>query len=411
MLTPRNAKPAALQPELTAAIAGVETCRTYSFELLNRGASIGLITPNARRSSLSRICQYLPNVAWQSVAVPDVKLGWVPFAIKAGTEMMRDRAFDAIYVSGKPFSSYLIAQHLGRRFGVPWVMDVRDLWALNRRTPEFNAWHAWANPRLERRCVREASAVIVNTPGNRREFVDAYPDCAQKFVTITNGYDSDEFRGLAPDRPDVFTIGYTGTFYFNRSSRPPGEIFATHSPEFLFEALRRLLENDPAMRRRCQVVIAGPKCEPAGEMARRYGLSDVVRLLGWVSHERSLELQRASHLLLLVLARGQESKSWVPAKLYQYLGSGTPILGLIPGGDAAQILRESGAGTVVAPDDVEQIGRVLREAYDRHRAGITPPTADAQVVQRYEAGVLTRRLVEVLNDVAGKVRAERRQTA
>ena len=403
VLTPRNARGVNLQPSLLDRVGAVDVHRTYSFEALNPGKSIDRVRAGAIESRLQRYLWQLPRTIWKSVAVPDARLGWVPFGITGGTRVLRGLSVDAIYVTGKPFSSYLIADRLGRHFGLPWVMDVRDLWALNRRDPDTNWWHRQMNARLEERMVKRAAMVIANTPGNKREFVEAYATYgADKFVTITNGFDQDDFAGPAISRPENFTIVYTGTFYFGKQSKPSGEIFETHSPWFLFQALANLFAEDDEMRRRCRVVVAGPRCELAKELASRCGVSDIVQLKGWVSHRESLKLQRQAHLALLVLARGEQSRSWVPAKLYQYLGSGTPILALIPDGDAAQIIRETDAGVVVPPDGIAQIERVLRCAYARFRRGEAPARPSTTAVRQYEAEMLTRQLVDVLNRATGR---------
>ena len=404
VLTPRNAKPANLQPSLVPAVAGIEAHRTYSFEALNTGRALGggdggSVAPSWPVRALLRA----PMGLWRQLAVPDPKLGWVPFAVSAGARLIRERRVDAIYVSGKPFSSYLIAARLGRRFGIPWVMDVRDLWALNRRTPDLNRWHGWMNRRLERDLVRRAAVVITNTPGNRQEFIRGYPDHPpDKFVTITNGYDRDEFEGTPPAAPERFTIGYTGTFYFDRESRTSENIFESHSPLFLFRALKRLVEGKPELRRSCRVVIAGPRGARVLDMARQHELDDIVEVPGWVSHADALALQRSSHLLFAVLARGDESRSWVPAKLYQYLGAGTPILALVPEGDAARIVRDTGAGTVVPPDDVDGIEAAIGDAYERFQRGRPAPVRNEEAVRRYEAESLTRQLVRELDRIAGR---------
>ena len=57
-------------------------------------------------------------------------------------------------------------------------------------------------------------------------------------------------------------------------------------------------------------------------------------------------------------------------KVFEYLAAERPILAVVPpDGAAAELLRETGAGVVVGPDDVEGIARELAALQDAWRAG------------------------------------------
>jgi glycosyltransferase involved in cell wall biosynthesis len=59
--------------------------------------------------------------------------------------------------------------------------------------------------------------------------------------------------------------------------------------------------------------------------------------------------------------------------VFEYLAAGRPILAVVPpDGAAAELVRETGAGLVVAPDDVAGIRDALRELHARHQNGGLP---------------------------------------
>jgi glycosyltransferase involved in cell wall biosynthesis len=354
----------------------------------------------------------VPRDVWRYVAAPDDKVGWVPFAVRAGTRLMRRERFDAIFVTGKPFSSFWIGHALSRRFGTPWVMDLRDLWTLNRRMRPRSRLHHGIESWMERTLVHSASAVIANTPGNRRDFIERHPDCpADKFVAITNGYDGDDFAEDDVPKFEKFTIAYTGNFYFQEPRRPSAyrrllgldarraELYETHSPKYLFQALAAWLNEHPELRPRVEVRLAGAGGKYVDRMVQEFGLSDVVVRLGWLTHAESMRLLRQSHAACVVLSRGVESEGWIPSKLYQYLGAGIPILALIPEGDAADILRITATGQVVPPDNVDAIQGALTDLFERH-ASAEPFQPDWGEVEHYERRHLTARLASVLDEVS-----------
>ncbi|MGC1273659.1 MAG: glycosyltransferase family 4 protein [Planctomycetaceae bacterium] len=406
VLTAGDAVVDSLQPRFEDHVPhDVEVHRTPSFERFSSGCSVrdGKRRDGTNRNSFWKIARR----CWKAFAVPDEKVGWVGHAVRRGVLVLDERPFDAIYVTGKPFSSFLIGERLSRRCGVPWVMDLRDLWTLNRRDSARNAWHRWRAPWMERRLVRSASAVVANTPGDRADFLAAFPECPrEKFVTITNGFDADDFVDLPDDRFDRFTISYTGTFYGDRSSE-----HATHSPCYLFQALAALFRDRPELRNRIRVKIAGPKCDYARRVAETCGIADVVELLGVVPHRECLALLSRSHFQWLVCSRGEASTGWIPCKLYQYVAIRTPILGLLPEGDAADVVRRTRTGVVVPPDDVASIRRTVEEQFDSWNAGGTA-LANAESIEaeirRYEGRALCESLADCFDRIATCERPEAR---
>ncbi|MBX3441621.1 MAG: glycosyltransferase family 4 protein [Planctomyces sp.] len=412
VLTPDRPKVQGVEPSLVERLdSGLSVVRTGSMELLNYGRSLDSESPSGN-GWMETLLQP-PRDLWRYLALPDEKLGWVPSAVRAGARLLRQQSFDAIFVTGKPFSSFWIGHRLSRRFGIPWVMDLRDLWTLNRRIEPKSRLHGRIESWMERRLVHSASAVIANTPGNREDFRQRYPECpADRFVTITNGFDRDDFAAETPKTPDRFVIGYAGNFYFRKQAktglyrrllgldRRREELYETHSPRFLFQGLAELFRRRPELRSRVEVRMAGAKNSAIGAMARESGIEDRVTQLGWLTHADSMQMLQAAHLNCVVLSRGEESDGWIPSKLYQYLGSGTPILGLLPEGDAASIIRRTRTGRVAPPDDIARIADSLESMIADISSGTIEPSDTAEI-ERYEGRRLTADLARVLDAASG----------
>lgn len=419
VLTAAGAKVHNVEPSLLEKVPeGIDVYRTRSFEALNYGTDIDGARVRPLPKWASRLVREIPRDVWKFMAVPDDKIGWTPHAIAQARRLMRAEPFDAVYISGKPFSSFRIGEALHREFGVPWVIDLRDLWTLNRRHLRRPGLRTWLERHLERRFVRRATAVVANTPDNREDFVRAFADQPpEKFVAITNGYDADDFRNLNVDKYDKFTIAYSGSFYFPRVRRPNwyrrllglhgrrNELMESYSPRCLFEAVARLLTEQPAWRDRIQIVMSGRGCRKTQKLVDEAGLQENVKLLGWLTYRESLEMLKRSHLQLIVLSRGEESRGWIPSKLFQYLGSGTPLLALAPDGDVKAIVEETQAGVALDPDDVAGTTSELRRRVSGWMAGETAPQPCWPGRERYEARQLTGRLANVLDAVASKVQS------
>jgi glycosyltransferase involved in cell wall biosynthesis len=101
------------------------------------------------------------------------------------------------------------------------------------------------------------------------------------------------------------------------------------------------------------------------------GLGDRVELIDYVPRRRSLELQRESDVLLLLIPEaGGRGRGVFSGKVFEYLAAERPILAEVPpDGAAAELLRETGAGIVVPPGDVAALRNALFGLHARWRAG------------------------------------------
>jgi glycosyltransferase involved in cell wall biosynthesis len=95
-----------------------------------------------------------------------------------------------------------------------------------------------------------------------------------------------------------------------------------------------------------QIAYFGPRPSEIFPLAERCGVSDYISLHKRVPHNQSLAIQNASDVLLLLQSPADPRN--VPAKFFEYLASGRPILGLgLDSGIPAQIIRARGAGLYV----------------------------------------------------------------
>lgn len=293
------------------------------------------------------------------VAVPDHTIAWHLLAgLKAGW-LVRRNGIQAIVTSAPPISAIaggLIAKAVSR---ATWVADLRDPWddgtRGDRRTLRFRCGAA-----LERRAVESADTVLANTPRFGERLRAESPDRAGRIEVLPNGYDEEEIGrarsqadGTSPERP--LTIVHAGTFY-------PGE----RDPWPVLEGIARA-RDIVGGRRRFRVILAGDRVlEAWPDYAQRLSalrLDDVVELPGFLPHADTLACLAQADLAVLVQGGGFVLQ--VPSKAYEYLAVGTPVLAVTTEGATADLVRATARGTVVAPDDVEGVTRVVAATYQR----------------------------------------------
>jgi glycosyltransferase involved in cell wall biosynthesis len=215
------------------------------------------------------------------------------------------------------------------------------------------------------------------TPGAARTYRLRYADLpANRFAVIENGYDEESFASLdgasqeaGPLVPGSFTLVHSGVVY-------PSERDPTH----LFRALRRMLDDGRLKPGELRLRLRATAHEALlKELIDKFALSAVVELAPPIAYRSALqEMMRADGLLVLQAANCNEQ---IPAKAYEYLRCGRPILALTdPLGDTAGLLREAGIGSIAPLDSAEEIAHEMVRFLQRARRGEAPTAKSASVL-------------------------------
>lgn len=335
------------------------------------------------------------------VEYPDRFKSWRRPAIRKAKEIIAAHRIDAI------FSTYPIptAHHIGlalkRQTGLPWVADFRDPWAGGGGAGLYHRLDGM----LERQVVRRADVTIANTELARKDFMRRYPNLPEsRFVTITNGYDEDDFADFQSlgASTDPFAIVYPGAIDMeNRDPRPVLRAVGALLREKKLDASKLVLRFIGAGQGLNQdwflkaVQQAGLEKNVSGTVER-------------IPYSESLrELERAG--LLLVLnepvgaareAHSGYSRLMVPAKVYEYLRMNRRFLALCSDGAIKELLDDVGGGWACPPDDQVSIERAIMQAFE---APLSTDERDAigPGVRRFERRNLARQLATVLDRLAG----------
>ena len=331
-------------------------------------------------------------------AVPDVWIGWMPWAVRAGRRLLLDDPADLIYSTSPHATSHLIAGRLARISGTPWVTDFRDPWIEDPPEPGapnglvFRNVNRW----LEKRVVHRCSAVVTSTYHLQKLLQARYPSLPRtKVRAILNGYDEADFAdfatGVTP-RGARLRIVHTGNI--NAEFRDPAP---------LFKALAALISRGALLASECEIRFLGggaygESAEVAAAVAAA-GLSDAVSFLPRVPYEASLrELSQAD--VFLLLQASDDTVGLVPAKLYEYLRAQKPTIALVRQGAITEVLAQTGGGWAVDPADPAELERVTAEVVAAWRADELPRhRADLAVLRRFDRRALAGELAAVFDEV------------
>ncbi len=331
------------------------------------------VGPKARRpaeelhgtSGLERALAHA-RVATRRALVPDASVTWNLTAIPAAIRIARREGIDAVITTSPPGSIHFVGAAVKRATGASWLADVRDALVANpHRRADTTATRAKqaANVQLGRLVARYADGISTVSEAIAEEIRGLSPRGIVR--TIANGCDFDDFAGLEYRPGPRFRITHTGSFFGKRS--PRAFLQALHDSGL--DAVARFVGDFRASDR---------------EWAAELGLGERLELIEYSPRSESLRLQRDSDVLLLLVPEADgRGKGVLSGKVFEYLAAGRPILAAVPpDGAAASLIRETGAGVVVAPDDVAGIQSALESMHERFRDGGLPPVELGEDVRR-----------------------------
>ena len=359
LLSRRTGRPGAASPEAAAAAA-------VSGPLAIPRESLRWLPPTTSR--LKRMVG-----AWLNHAKEDV---WAADAERVGQQLASAVRYDAIISCGPPHAIHAAAARLSRRFGVPFVMDLRDPWSCIADLEASIASPLWYRiaERRERGAVAQAALVVMNTEPARLAMQAAHPGAAARIIAARNGCD-DEYIP-ASRHGKRFTIAYAGSIYLSRDPGP-----------FMRAAARVVRTMDLGPDDFRIAVLGQVAGAPIRAIADECGIGEFLTLEAPRPRREALEFLAEAAMLLNL---PQSAAQCIPSKLFEYVQFNAWLLALEPEGTATEmLLRDSGAD-IVPPDDEAAIAAVIRERYEQYARGIrpTPIGADGRFHRRHQAARL-----------------------
>jgi glycosyltransferase involved in cell wall biosynthesis len=267
------------------------------------------------------------------------------------------------------------------------VADFRDPWiGLHLRTPP-TAVHRRIHERMESGTVR-ADRVVVATRWQEDALRAAYPEA--RIVRIPNGYDDADFSHppAATPPPDRFVILHSGMLTLGRSTRP------------FLEGLALFVKRNPGASASMRVVFLGARETGNERWVARFGLEQSVSFEDNIPHRECVERERASHVLLLLKHDDERYRGLIPGKLFEYFGAGRPVLAVVPGGEAADLVRDLRRGEIADIADSADIAAVIERMYTRFLEGRLESAYDLGPLEQYTRRYLANRMSDVLAEAA-----------
>lgn len=400
--TPENPELTTIDKTLAAEIPPeAEVVKTHIFEpygiyrkLMGKGSSTDLkaltsagsdgneVNPvnGGKKSWKQKLSLYIRG----NFFIPDPRIMWVRPSVKFLKSYLKKHPVDAIVSTGPPQSMHLIGLELSKATGLPWLADFRDPWTKIFYFKHLELTHRSEakHQALEKKVVDGATRVIAVSPMVKKDFeaITSTP-----VDLITNGFDEEDFNDPF-EADEYFNITHTGLFA------------SDGDPEILWKVLAAKCQEDKEFRKLLRIRLVGKTDQEIVNSIETAGLGPNLVNLGYQSHEVAVREQRNASVLILPLRKEPEYEAVLPGKLFEYLASRRPILGIgQTDGAMAQVVRNTGSGIVYDWNEEQKIRRWVDfswEEFKNHEL-----LDNATDISMYSRRRLTKRLVSLLEEI------------
>jgi len=320
-------------------------------------------------------------------------IGHATFWISAGClSTRRMPAPDCVIGSSPTFFAAMAARACARRHRVPFIMEVRDLWPAI-----FVDLGVIRNHRIIRLLERwemnlyHSAARIVTVTESFRENLIRRGIAPEKIVTITNGADVDYWRpesvGTDALRQELGLQNAFIALYIGAHGISQGLSAVIRTAE--------RLRNEPRVR--FVFVGEGADKEQLVREAGRLKLTNV-RFVDSVGKSKVRNYYAMADVCLVPLRDIPLFDTFIPSKMFEIMAMGRPIIASVRG-EAAEILRRSGAAAVVDPEDDQAIAAAITQMCG---SGLMTSEMGIRgrrfVTANYSRRELARRYLEVIDE-------------
>lgn len=259
---------------------------------------------------------------WEKIFLPDAKIVWNYSIKKRISAIVETHKPHVIFITGTPFSHFLLAPFLKKKFNLPVILDYRDPWLGNIVNNATNVISRNVHYHFEKKSIEAAD-----------------------LITTASYYIIDyikEHSGDYVDNKDFF--GFPYGFNFQRLSeiqseekKDPRRIIGTfagfvHGDIDIHEILagiKKALLKDKRLAETllidCCGTLFGHTKHPA-DLLQEYRLEKNIRLMDFKPYQEFLITLKSSDFLILPHGSSSLAKVLYPTKFFDYLGVKKPIL-------------------------------------------------------------------------------------
>ena len=312
--------------------------------------------------------------------LPDPRKGWNKYAFKKACELIEKEGIINIITTSPPHSTQLIGLKIKKKYpALNWIADLRDPWTdiyyYKQFYPTFIS--KMIDQRFEKSVLKKADKIITVGVSLKNLFSLKIKGLENKTEVITNGYDEDDFTGITPIIPPMFTITYVGTL----SDIYPIDGFLNAVQIFKDKG------NEIILR------FIGTVSKSQKDLIQSKSGDSILEFIPYVNHTAAIQYMLKTSVLLLIIPDHKSNKSIITGKIFEYIASGKPIICIGPlDGDAAGIIGNKEYGKTFSYMDSKGISEYLASLISEK------PVLERTSSEVYSRKELTGKIIPLLSN-------------
>lgn len=296
---------------------------------------------------------------------------------------------DLIITSSPTFFSIYSGLFFRRVKKVPFVLEIRDLWpaAIVELGVLKNKLIIKILEKIELGFYRKSNSLVMVTNSFKQNLIN---------------------RGIPEEKIEVLTNGYEEELYFKREedielskeykigNKFVVEYVGAHG---ISQALDKIILVADKLKSYPDIVFLfvgeGAEKDKLQEMTDNLKLNNII----FVDSQPKKEIPRfysVADVCLISLKKIDLFQTFIPSKMFEIMGCGVPLVASVEG-EAAEILKESGAAIVTGCEDVEAIAGAILKLKNSPSLSLEMAKSGMEFVkQRYSRRIIAENYIHVL---------------
>jgi len=289
---------------------------------------------------------------------------WFVMAYIKGAALIRKHGPEIIYSTGGANSAHLAGFLLARRYHIPWIAELHDP-MIHGEWRKSRMAYGWARY-LEHKICQHASAAWWFTEMALARATERNPELGTRGHMIIPGVAAPDFQGAVYKKGDRLHLAHCGS------------LADTRNLAVFIEALHGVLEEHPRYSDKVQIDIFSSSLDsvsrealvrfPLPGIVREHGRLETDPITGKSGRQQVLEAMRRSDVLLLLHGSDPFCEEYIPSKLFEYLWTKRPVLGLVWQNPQLEHILNERRQVVVNALDVVDLQEKLLEIFRKWEA-------------------------------------------
>lgn len=316
---------------------------------------------------------------------PDISFDFCKALKKQLQKIITEKKYNCVFVTGGPFYIIPIAKYIYKKYKIPYIIDLRDPWKLQLIDNSTLYSKVKGNIKkyvkglYEKSCFKYASAICTVNDTMTNEYKLEYKKYADKFYTISNGYDLDDYKSIKAKKLDGVNITYTGKFETSAGFR---------NPKILFKALAKINSN---RKQKINFIHVGEKEKIVSEIAEEEKCIDFCKFVGFKKFDEAISYCKGSDILIAICGKQKIEQT---GKIFDYVCCNRPIIVVSTGkSEIDEVCKKFKNIYHVKHDDYESMIKTILKIIDE-KVKMETNNLENNDYSRY---ALTGQLVKILN--------------